>query len=138
MRIEAWLRRLLYATLAALFASGVAWWMFGEGDAARPYLIAAHGLAAMIALLALGAIAVLHVRESWKRRRNRWSGLVVATGLGVLVVTAFGLYYIGSDWLRSYTSLVHLVVGVAMPLLILAHVVLGVRSRPRLDDEDFL
>lgn len=138
MRIEAWLRRLLYTTLAALFASGVAWWMFGEGDAARPYLIAAHGLAAMIALLALGAIAVLHVRESWKRRRNRWSGLVVATGLGVLVVTAFGLYYIGSDWLRSYTSLVHLVVGVAMPLLILAHVVLGVRSRPRLDDEDFL
>ena len=138
MRIEAWLRRLLYATLAVLFASGVAWWMFGEGDAARPYLIAAHGLAAMIALLALGATAVLHVRESWKRRRNRWSGLVVATALGVLVITAFGLYYIGSDRLRSYTSLVHLVVGVAMPLLILAHVVLGARSRPRLDDEDFL
>ncbi len=138
MRIEAWLRWLLYATLAVLFASGLVWWLLDEGDSARPSLIAVHGLAAMLALLALGAIAVLHVRESWKRRRNRWSGLVAATALGVLVVTAFGLYYIGSDWLRRYTSLVHLIVGVAMPLLILAHIVLGARSRPRLDDEDFL
>ncbi len=135
MRIEAWLRRLLYATLAALFASGLAWWCLEDGAPARPYLIALHGLSAMLSLLALGAIAVLHVRESWRRKRNRGSGVIAATALGILVLSAFGLYYIGWDWLRSYTSLVHLIVGLVMPLLVLIHVVLGTRSRPKLDDD---
>ncbi len=46
----------------------------------------------------------------------------------VLVVTAFGLYYAGSETLRPWMSDVHLWVGLAFPLLLLIHVVLGRRS----------
>ncbi|MBN9086348.1 MAG: hypothetical protein J0J01_05530 [Reyranella sp.] len=137
MRIEPWLRRLLYATLATLFATGAVWWWLDEGAAARPTLLALHGLAAMLSLLALGAVAVLHARASWSRRRNRSSGVIVACSLAVLVTTAFALYYAGQETLRDLASLVHLVAGLALPLILLVHISLGIRSRRALDDDDW-
>jgi hypothetical protein len=47
-----------------------------------------------------------------------------------LVLTAFGLYYLGSELLRPWASYVHMVVGLALPPLFIAHVVVGRRSRP--------
>jgi hypothetical protein len=137
LRIEAWLRRLLYATLATLLVTGAVWWLLDERAAVRPTLLALHGLAAMLSLLALGAVAVLHVRESWRRRRNRWSGAFVAACLTLLVATAFALYYAGQETLRDLASVVHLVAGLVLPLLLVAHLVLGRRARPTLDDDDW-
>ena len=137
MRLEPWLRWLVYATVGVLFMSGLAWWWLEAGAGARVWLIALHGFSAMLLLLLLGAVAVLHVRESWRRRRNRTSGTVVAIAMGLLVITACGLYYFGSDVLRSWTSGLHLLVGVALPVLLAVHIVAGVRSRPNLDDEDW-
>jgi hypothetical protein len=137
LRIESWLRRLLYGTLATLLATGAAWWLLDERAAARPSLLALHGLAAMLSLLALGAVAVLHVRESWRRRRNRWSGALVAACLTLLVITAFALYYAGQETLREMASVAHLAAGLALPLLLVAHLLLGRRSRPTLDDDDW-
>jgi hypothetical protein len=137
LRIEPWLRRLLYTTLAVLLATGVVWWLLDERAAARPTLLALHGLAAMLSLLALGAVAVLHVRESWRRRRNRWSGALVAVCLSLLVVTAFALYYAGQETLRDFASVAHLIAGLALSLLLVAHLILGRRSRPTLDDDDW-
>jgi len=101
LRIERWLRWLrwlVYAILMVLFTTGLAWWRLdAEPGVLRTYLIAAHGLGAMLFLMAMGAIIVLHVRESWRRKRNRSSGVLVVATLGVLVTTAFGLYYFGSD-----------------------------------------
>jgi hypothetical protein len=127
---------LVYVTLGVLFATGLAWWWLAAGAAARVWLIALHGISAMLFLLLLGAVAVLHVRESWRRSRNRSSGTVVATAMAILVITALGLYYLGSDLWRGWTSDVHLLIGVAVPVLLAIHVVLGVRSRPNIDDED--
>ena len=89
-------------------------------------------------LVALGATFTLHVREGWRRRLNRGSGAVVLTVAGVLILTAFGLYYFGSDALRSWTSVLHIIIGLALPLLLAVHVVLGRRARKRngsLEDE---
>lgn len=137
MRIEPWLRRLLYTTLAALFATGVAWWALDEGAAVRPTLLALHGLAAMLSLLTLGAVSVLHVRASWRRRRNRSSGLIVVCSLILLVLTAFALYYVGQEMFRDLASLVHLIIGLALPVLLLAHLLLGIRSRQTFDEDDW-
>ncbi len=137
MRIEPWLRRLLYATLAALFATGVAWWALDEEAAVRPLLLALHGLAAMLSLLTLGAVSVLHVRASWRRRRNRSSGLLVVCSLILLVVTAFALYYVGQETFRDLASLVHLIIGLALPLILLTHLLLGIRSRQTFDEDDW-
>jgi hypothetical protein len=43
----------------------------------------------------------------------------------VLIVTAFGLYYFGSETLRPLTSDVHIVVGLALPFLLALHIWLG-------------
>ncbi len=83
----------------------------------------------MLFLMTFGAIAVLHVREGWRRRRNRLSGTIVVVTLGVLVITAFGLYYLGSDVLRDIASNLHLVAGLILPLFMVVHVATGIPIR---------
>jgi len=135
LRLEPWLRWLVYVTMGVLFVTGFTWWWLEAGVAARAWLIALHGISAMLMLLLLGAIAVLHVRESWRRRRNRMSGTIVAASMSLLVITACGLYYFGSEMLRSWTSNLHLLIGIALPVLLTIHVMAGIRSRPNLDDD---
>lgn len=135
MRIERWLRWLVYATTAALFATGVAWWcLAGAPGSLRLYLIAAHGLGAMLFLVLLGAIIVLHVRAGWQSKRNRLSGTIMLAFVTVLSLTAFGLYYIGSEVTRDVISTLHLLLGVVLPIGLAVHVVMGVRARSRIDD----
>ena len=131
------MRWAVYITIAVLLATGVAWWWLdGAPGPARLYLIALHGLTAMLFLLASGAIIAVHVREGWRRRRNRWSGAIVLTTVSLLAITAFGLYYLGSQSLRDAGSFLHLVIGLALPLILAAHVVVGMQTRPTLDEDD--
>jgi hypothetical protein len=126
------LRWSVYALVVVLFATGVAWWLLDGGPSAvRFYLIATHGFAAMAFLLALGAIVGVHVREGWRRQLNRASGSLVLAIAGGLILTAFGLYYLGSESLRGWSSTLHIVIGLALPFMLAAHVVLGRRARLR-------
>ena len=130
MRLESGLRWSIYAIVVVLFTTGLAWWLLDAGSSpARFYLMAAHGLAAMAFLVAFGAIFALHVREGWRRRLNRASGALVLTVTGLLIPSALGLYYIGSDALRGLTSDLHIATGLVLPFLLAAHVVLGRRAR---------
>ncbi len=43
----------------------------------------------------------------------------------VLIATAFGLYYLGSEVIRPWASDLHIAFGLAMPLLFLAHIKTG-------------
>jgi hypothetical protein len=45
-----------------------------------------------------------------------------------LIVTAFGLYYLGSDMARPWISDVHIVAGLALPAVLIFHVWLGRRQ----------
>ena len=80
----------------------------------------------------LGALVPLHVQRAWRSRKNRVTGTAMVTFNAVLVVTSFGLYYAGSEVLRPWMSGVHTGVGLALPVLIVVHIVLGRRyaSRP--------
>jgi hypothetical protein len=46
-----------------------------------------------------------------------------------LIVTAFGLYYIGHETLRRWTGTLHAIIGFGLPMLLAAHVILGRRRR---------
>jgi hypothetical protein len=46
----------------------------------------------------------------------------------VLILTAFGLYYLGAETLRPWASDVHMVAGFALPVLITIHIWLGRRQ----------
>lgn len=91
-------------------------------------LLMLHGGVAMLALMLLGALVPLHLRRAWRARKNRITGTVMATFNAVLIITAFGLYYSGSDVVRPWISRLHYGLGLALPVLFLVHVVWGRRA----------
>jgi hypothetical protein len=140
LQLDPYLRWAIYGVLAALFISGAVWIAAdalkdsagGETwQAVAANLLMIHGGASMVSLLLVGALFPLHVRRGWRSNKNRVSGSVMLTIIGFLVVTAFGLYYSGSDVLRTWTSYVHIGGGLALPALIFTHIVLGRRSTKR-------
>jgi hypothetical protein len=138
LRLEPIFRRTLYVAFAVLFVTGVVWLVAdarkdtaaGEGwQAAAANLLMVHGGAAMATLLLLGALIPLHVQRGWRARRNRIMGAAMVTFNAVLILTAFGLYYLGSDTLRPWASDLHIAAGVALPVLLVVHIITGRRTR---------
>jgi len=131
-------RYFLYAVLALLFLSGVAWsyWNYvvaSPGDfemTAKARAMKIHGAAAMAILVLVGMLLTGHVRFAWRLRRNRANGSLFLGAFGILTITGYGLYYAGGETLRAWTSWIHLGVGLALPLFLILHIWLGRRTRP--------
>jgi cytochrome b561 len=129
-----------HAVVATLSATGAIWliadtlktpdgeelWQLIGAD-----MLMLHGLAAMIALVLLGAMIPMHVVRSWRAGKNRISGTAMAATNAVLVITAWGLYYAGSEGLRTFVADLHIAVGIALPVLVATHVTLGRRTTKR-------
>ena len=138
IRLKRLQRYFLYAVLALLFLSGVAWtyWTYlaaTPGDfetTAKAWAMKIHGVVAMAVLVLIGMLLSGHVKFAWRARRNRANGSVFLSVFAVLTVTGYGLYYAGGETLREWTSWIHLVVGLALPILLLIHIFLGRRTRP--------
>lgn len=135
MRLKPAFRFALYAAFAILLITGAAWiaadrWKESSDlwQEIAANLLMLHGGAAMAALMLLGALAPLHMQRGWRAARNRIAGASMVTFNAALIVTAFGLYYAGSETLRPWMSDVHIGVGFALPIMFLIHVVLGKRS----------
>jgi hypothetical protein len=138
VRLEPRFRAALYAVFAVLTVTGAVWLVADwrkdplEPDVWQeiaPRMLMLHGGAAMVCLLLLGALVPLHVRRAWRSGRNRLTGPIMMTVNAVLIVTAFGLYYAGSETLRPWASDLHIAVGIILPLALLVHVWLGRRAR---------
>jgi len=136
LRLNRSFRYSVYAIFALLLVSGAGWfaadWQKGApGDdiwqqfAANMLML--HGGAAMLALLALGALLPLHLLRAWRVGKNRVSGSFVAGFNAVLVLTAFGLYYLGSDVVRPWMSWIHIAAGLAISTMLPLHIMLGRR-----------
>jgi hypothetical protein len=129
-------KRLAYATFALLWVSGALWLLFHyflgvEGDfgpephALEKWWLRLHGLAGMLALVALGSLLTNHVRLAWQRNKNRTSGLPMLALTVWLAVTGYALYYFASDANAAWLPLLHWIAGLALPLALTAHVVIG-------------
>jgi hypothetical protein len=139
LRLDPRFRFALYGAFVLLVLTGAVW-LVAEAFKDSPEgelwqrvsasMLMIHGGAAMITLLMLGALFPLHMRLAWRSGRNRITGPAMAAFNAVLIVTAFGLYYSGSDAVRPFMSNLHLVLGFALPALFVVHVLLGRRSRP--------
>src|SRR6516164_7890185 len=81
-------------------------------------LLMIHGAATMVTLVLLGALIPAHILRAWVSRKNQLTGTLMATSNIVLITTAFGLYYAGSDTFRDWISDVHIGVGTAFPVLL--------------------
>jgi hypothetical protein len=137
LRLSHSLRYSVYGAFAALFLSGV-FWLLADGfkdspegeiwQAISANLLMIHGGTAMLTLMLLGALVPVHVLRAWRARKNRITGAVMATLNGLLIVTAFGLYYLGSENLRPWLSTIHLAAGFALPVQLAAHIYFGRRE----------
>lgn len=133
-RLASWQVWLLTVSGAALWLSGAAWLLlhyygqvegeFGsETNPLEPWMLRLHGLALIPALLGFGGLFVVHVPKGWKDRRQRNIGLGLTALVGLLIVTGYLLYYLGSDGLREWASLIHWCIGLAVPIIFIWHYV---------------
>jgi hypothetical protein len=137
VRLEPSVRFWTYAIFATLVLTGAVWLVADllknpEGEIWQTVaadMLMLHGMTAMIALIMIGAMIPLHIQRSWRAGRNRVTGAVMIGVNAILVATAWGLYYAGSDLLRTFAADIHIAVGLALPALVIAHVVLGRRSK---------
>jgi cytochrome c biogenesis protein CcdA len=127
----------IYAAFAVLFLTGAGWlaadWQKNISSdeiwqQIAAYLLMVHGGAAMVTLLLLGALIPVHVLRAWRAAKNRVSGSVMATFNAVLIVTAFGLYYLGSEMVRPWMSWIHIVAGISLSLFVPLHIFWGRRG----------
>ena len=141
--LPAWQRRGLYATLALLALSGLAWlalhygWGAGSGDLPHPlefWLMRLHGAAGFAALFFAGMLAAGHVPRGWQMSHERVrrpsgaplprrSGVALCVLGAVLVACGWLLYYFAPESVRPALGLVHAGLGVALAALLPAHAV---------------
>ena len=130
-----------YVTSALVFLTGAAWaWLhylrvspneFGGRNPAESWILKAHGAAAMLTLVLIGTLLPMHVKFAWRARRNLRTGLTLLNLFAFLVLTGYGLYYVGGERLRAWTSAAHLWVGPALPLILVWHIWRGKKSEVR-------
>jgi hypothetical protein len=139
LRLSSSFRYAIYAAFAVLFLTGAGWlvadWQKDISadeiwQQSMAYLLMAHGGTAMAALLLLGALIPVHVMRAWRSRKNRISGSVMASFNAILIVTAFGLYYLGSETLRPWMSWIHIAAGLLLAALFPLHIYWGRRNLP--------
>jgi cation transport ATPase len=136
MRLKTAFRFALYGIFSLLFASG-ALWIYADQmksnaemdtekwQQAAALLLSLHGGAAMVTLMLLGALGPMHVQRAWRAKKNRATGFASLVIYGLLISTAFGLYYVGSEALRPWISTIHIAFGLAVPAVVAAHIMVG-------------
>ena len=125
----------LWFLLAALFVTGlllvpsmlatrleweVAW---RPSSDARLWTAATHGFFAYGIVFVLGALATLHMRAGFRSRRNMMTGLMLLSGFLALMLTALGIYYLGDQALSVWASVIHLGLGLLVPVTLGVHAI---------------
>ena len=124
---------LLYSVLLLSFATGSTYFVLNRWFAItdefdivqkhplQPVLLKIHGASAMIAMIGFGYILATHVHAAWRTHRRRTSGLPLIGCFVLLVISGYGLYYLGDETWRARIAWVHLGAGLALPLTLIAH-----------------
>lgn len=87
-------------------------------------ILAIHGVAAMIATLALGSALPFHLKSGLKSKRKWISGLSQLGFLGALMITGLLLYY-GPASIRETVVNTHWIIGLLFFAIFLLHVFNG-------------
>lgn len=132
------LRFTVHSVFAGLWALGAAVFVLkhffaiaGEfGPAPHPWhptLLLLHGIIAVAATFLFGWICGDHVATTWRMRADRASGIWLLMLVSVLIFTGFAAFFIVDDSLRSTNGLVHELLGLALMIPWLLHLMFGRR-----------
>lgn len=142
IRLGPWHQWAVYGSTVVLVASGLVWLVLhyflaqpGEfGDTfhpGEPWMLRLHGAGAMVGLIVYGSLLPVHIRRAWTIRRNIGLGISLGSLLIALTVSGYLLYYAGDEETRPVISVVHWVVGLAIPGILTWHVISGRRRKTR-------
>ena len=137
-RLSRWHRRSIYVLTGLLLLSGLAWlgvaYLLAEPGEPTPaphrfagLLLAVHGIAAYVALIAYGLVGHAHLRLGWKWRNLRSGGLGLGTAILALVLTGLGFYYLANEAATVWMRWIHVAAGVALPIWLALHIFRGRR-----------
>lgn len=141
-KLARWQIWMLTISGTALWLSGGLWLLlhyygqtrgeFGpETNPLEPWMMKAHGLVLIPALMGIGGLFVAHIPKGWTHRHQRVAGIALCGFLGLLIVTGYMLYYVGAEDVRAWTSVVHWSLGLALPAIFVWHYRGSVRARQR-------
>ena len=141
-RLARWQIWLLTVPGSGLWLSGAAWLLlhyFGQAQGefgpetspVEPWLMKAHGLFLIPALLGIGGMFVVHIPKGWNFPHQRVVGVGLCIVLCILVASGYLLYYLGDENGRAWTSIVHWSIGLGLPALFLWHYLNGLGGRRR-------
>jgi len=127
---------LLWGILLTSFFTGLTWFYlhrwglvrgeFGEEpNAWEPFLMKVHGAMATLMSVFFGYLLGTHLTIAWRAKRNRVLGATVIGLISSMIVTGYALYYCGDEGLRSITSWSHVIIGISLPITLLAHIWAG-------------
>lgn len=132
---------ILMLTIAALFITGcllvpttlnlklewdVPWRLSSEQHIG---MAAAHATLSLLMAAIIGALWSIHMRAGWRRRKNHHSGLSLLIIMVLLGISAMGIYYFGDEQSSMLSSVTHMLMGIAIPVLLLVHVIYGRKSQ---------
>ena len=140
VRLSSRHERWVYGVGGLLLLSGFGWLVahyflasagqFGEvHHASEPWWLRLHGAAATGFLIVSGTLLPVHVAPALHWGKNRMTGVLMLAVVALLVLTAYGLYYVVGDSWRAWMSTIHWTSGLGATAGLTAHVWLGKRRR---------
>jgi cytosine/uracil/thiamine/allantoin permease len=124
-KMPSWQRNFVLLGMLSCSLTGTAYLLGHEFQIHRTLLgthavLAWHGVAAILASIALGSILPFHIKAGLKSKRKLLSGLSQLGFLVALLISGALLYY-GSEEIRDLVVLTHWLVGVAFFAIFLLH-----------------
>lgn len=124
-KMPGWQRSFVIIGMLACSMTGITYLLGHEFQIQRAALgshsiLAAHGIAAMFATLALGSVLPFHIKAGYKSNRKRWSGFSQLSFLAALLITSALLYY-GPEEVRDITVNTHWITGLFFFAIFLLH-----------------
>jgi hypothetical protein len=133
-------RTWLFAFILLSWITGVTFfilnrWVEIEGEfgpekhPAQAIFLKVHGASAFLMMISYGYLLATHIPAGYKSKRQRFLGLCLVGAQGFLILTAYGLYYVGGENFHSVIGYAHASVGFIFPFLLATHVITGARKK---------
>jgi heme A synthase len=128
-----WFYKYLMLLYVALFISGLlliptmlevmlSWDIPWRLSADQRILTAAlHTTFGFLTFMFMGALWTIHMREGWRKNKNKKSGLGLIAILFLLLLSAIGIYYLSDDQSLTIASIIHTVLGISILLFFIQH-----------------
>jgi hypothetical protein len=131
-KLARWQIWLLSLSGGVLWLSGSLWLLlhhygqvqgsFGpEANPLEPWMLRLHGFVLIPLLLGAGGLLVAHIPKGWAYHHQRVAGTALGVLLLTLIITGYMLYYVSTESLRNWSSIIHWILGLFVPLVFIRH-----------------